>query len=312
MADIGGTEGNHDPDAGNADAADEPTQLAEEDSTQLWTPEQDPAPDDTSMMMDDIFRPTSGDATEATPAVEATTVHEDVPPPVGVMPTEVSAVEAEVLDEPEPEPWWKSTWLIAVGALLIALAIGAFVWGSSRDDTTVKETPPMVATPVTTQPDPTEVTVTETANATATETKKIETTATQTSKVTSTETTKVKSTATETVKVESTETVKVPADPAPTVTLVVTDSPAQQNTQGLTVETATQACATAAETTLKSTYPDAEIKVPGGQALVSALRTDLDAWFIKVAATVDDTDRPVDCSVSGSEAAPSVDSVKVR
>ena len=52
--------------------------------------------------------------------------------------------------------------------------------------------------------------------------------------------------------------------------------------------------------------------VPRGEALVAALRNDLDAWFVKVAATVNDAERPVDCSVSGSEAAPSFDSVKLR
>ncbi len=250
----------------------------------------DAASDESPTMMDNIFRPITDEAGVA--------VDDDAP------------VDVHVAENPSPEPVWSRKWFIGAVAALVGLAAGAGVWGASLDNTTEQEPPPLVATPDVSEPENPEVTVTrtvrETIDTTATATERVETTAT--------ETTRVRVTATETWEISSTatETVEVTAPPAPTVVVTVTETVVRQNSQGLRREAAISACAIAVEERLTSENPEAEVNVPAGEALVTALRNDLDSWFIKLGAQLDGAEQIVDCYVSGSDGSPSVDSVLVR
>ncbi len=261
-------------------------------------------------MMDNIFRPARNEQSGTPTPIVNSTVEEGFPDPSGGAPVGGAAVDVQVTEDPDPEPVWKRRWFIGVVAALTGVAIGAVVWGISLDDTTEQETPPLVATPEVSESVDPEVTATETVTET------VDTTATETARlrVTATETTQVRSTATETLEIRSTatETVRVTADPAPTVMVTVTETVVRQNSGGLRREAAVSACVTAVEERLTNDYPEAEVDVPRGEALVAALRRDLDSWFIKLGARLDGAEQIVDCYISGSESEPSVDSILVR
>lgn len=268
------------------------------------------ASDETPTMMDNIFRPIKDEGTGDSAPTSNSPAAESSPDPAVIAPDDSAEVDVQVEQKPAPESVWRRKWFIGVVAALAGVAIGAVVWSAGLDDRTEQETPPLVATPEVSEPVSPEVTVTETVMET------VDTTATATEMVqtTATETARVRVTATETWEIQSTttETVEVTAASAPTVVVTVTATVVRQNSEGLMREAAIAACATAVEENLTSEYPDAEVDVPRGEALVAALRNDLDSWFIKLGARVDDAEQIVDCYVSGNDDAPSVDSILVR